>query len=647
MDKKEALKDRKSFLVLILLCVVLFMPFFIQPSLLSSKDNDLGRTYIPTVTFMKNTFWHNFSLPLWRSEQLFGEPFFANPVFTLIYPGNILFLILPAAIASVMYYFLHLILAGVSVFYLARSFSISRHSSIASSVFYVFSTKMFLHISAGHITMVAAFCFLPLVFLASRKILHENKYIWILWFAVSLSLMLSLYATIFYYTILFIATYITYFLIVNNKLTLKFKVIRVPILFLFGFLLCICFSAIFLLPQIEFAPLSSRVQLTIGDVAIPTWNIKLFTSSLFFPYPFFKDLDHEAFLYIGLVPTILSVAGFFYLSNIKKIMLASFTVFALLFAAGLSTPLFRIAYTYLPLLHYSRATTRFWFIVTLITALLCGYALDRIKKKALAKILIGVFVVEAFTIGLVKIYSIPNLSFNNLTLYEKISADKSLFRVYCTTYCFNPQLTSLYSIQTLNGESPIQDRNFLALLQSAGAYSYNNFAVIFPPYQVWKLDKPPQPNSALLGLANVKYVASTYELTNDNFILDNKYENIYLYQNSKFRSRVYFEDTQEEATVTSIEANKITISYPKSNTPKTLVFSELYYPGWNAYSNGEKIVVEKLDTASRKVTIPSDSNKTELKFEPKSFVIGKSITFSTILFLAITFWFNKSKHQYG
>lgn len=648
MDKKEALKDRKSFLVLILLCVVLFMPFFARASLLTTKDNDLGRTYIPIITFLKNSFWQNLSIPLWRGDQLGGEPFIANPVFTPTYPGNIVFLIFPIGFAVVFYHFLHFSLSLISTFYLSRSFSISKYSSFAAAIFYTFSAKILLHLSAGHLTMVAAFCYLPLVFLSTRKVLTSPKFIWILTLACSLSFMLALYATVFYYTLFFLLAYATYFFTKNSNVKNDFALNTKTVVYLAAaLLLCLCLSAIFLLPQIEFGPLSTRAQLSINDVALPLWNIKRFALSLLAPYLIFKDIDHESFLYLGLVPMVLSFLSFFYLPKTKKIILTIFVILTLLFISGLSTPFFKFLYDYLPFLSYSRITTRLWFIIAIITTLLSAFALDRIKNKNVTFIAIAFFLAEIVFIGYFKILSVPNLKFDNVALYEYLASDKEVFRVYCTTYCFNPQLLAKYKVQILNGESPIQSEAQVDFLQKAGNYSYNNFAVIFPPYEVWQTNDPPKPNSELLGFANVKYIASTYELNDKNFIPVGTYENIFLYRNNNFLTRAYFEDSHEPTTITNYSENSTTITYPKADLQRSIIFSELYYPGWNAYSNGEKIVVEKLDTASRKVTIPSDSNKTELKFEPKSFVIGKSITFSTILFLAITFWFNKSKHQYG
>lgn len=648
MVKKEDIKDNFFLIALIAIIFVYFIPFFTKPTLLSIKDNDLGRTYIPILAFIKNSFWQNLNLPLWRPDQMGGESFISNPLFTLAYPANILFLILPTAVATVFYYFMHLCIAAISTFYLARSFLVSKYSSFAAAIFYTFSTKILLHISAGHLTMVAAFCYFPLIFLSTRKILTSQNFRWILTLAISLSFMLALYATVLYYTVIFLLTYWAYYLIKYNNLRKKFAFnFKITASLLAAFFLSLCLSAIFLLPQIEFGPLSTRAQLTITDVALPLWNFKRFFQSLFLPYLIFKDLDHESFLYLGFIPILLSFFAFFNLPKPKKFILVVFILLSLLFAAGLSTPVFKIAHDSIPFLNYSRITTRFWFIMAAIAALLSAFALDKIKNRSFTSLAVLIFLSEVFLISYIKIFSTPDLNFQNKQLYEFLANDKEIFRVYCTTYCFNPQLLSRYQIQTLNGESPIQSQSYVNFLQKAGNYIYNNFAVIFPPYEVWQTSSPPQPDSNLLGLANVKYIASTYELTNQDFIAVGKYENIYLYRNNKFQSRAYLEGTKESTTIAIYSPNNLTITYPKSDVAQNMILAELYYPGWIAYSNGVKMNIGKEDNIFREIRVPELSNKVEIKFEPTSYLIGKAITFSTILFLAIFFWFKFRQHKNG
>src|SRR3989344_8649004 len=126
---------KKNFLVaLFSISLIFFFPFFIKPSILTSKDNDLGRTYVPLFNFFRNSFYENLSIPLWRSDQLMGESLLANPLSSLFYPANILFLVFPTNFAVILYYFVHFVLAAIFTFLLARSFKLSHLSSFATAL---------------------------------------------------------------------------------------------------------------------------------------------------------------------------------------------------------------------------------------------------------------------------------------------------------------------------------------------------------------------------------------------------------------------------------------------------------------------------------------------------------------------------------
>ena len=132
------------------------------------------------------------------------------------------------------------------------------------------------------------------------------------------------------------------------------------------------------------------------------------------------------------------------------------------FYLGVRAPLQSVqAYRFMPLLKYSRITTRMWFVVVLVVSLVAALAVHRIKNRKIIYCFLALFIIESFFISFKKIYDLPNLEFGNEMLYETISKDKSLFRVYCTTSCFNTQLLSKYNIQLLNGETPIQHLDFV------------------------------------------------------------------------------------------------------------------------------------------------------------------------------------------
>ncbi len=515
---------------------------------------------------------------------MMGETFIGNPLSTLLYPANIIFLILPVGIGSVLYYALHLILAAIATFLLAKSFNLSETTAFSVALFYTFSNKLLLHISAGHITMLASFALFPVFFLGIRRLLLRPNFKYLLISSLSACFMLMTYTTVFYYALIFILFYIAYFTI-NSRLNIsQFK----KILFWISssLILTFLFSAIYLIPQIEFASLSARSILTLQDVAVPVWNIKYFLSSLFFPFFYIKHLDHEAFLYLGFVPLVLAIRGYLRLRISAKIILAIIGLLTLLFVSGLSTPIFKIAYDFLPLLKYSRVTTRLWFVVTLVVALLAGCGLERIKNKKLVWLLTLVFLIESISIGYFKILSTPKLSFSNTKLYEYLSQDKSLFRTYCTSYCFNVQQAFSNKMQLLDGETPLQQTNSVKILEKAGNYSFNHFAVIFPPYQVWQVQEPPQPNAKMLQKANVKYVASIYELNNFQFI--GQFKDTLLYKNENYKPRFYFDNDLQEINVKKYSPNEVVLTFNSLEQAKRLVISENYYPGWYALINNKR-----------------------------------------------------------
>src|SRR3989344_5235981 len=204
------MKDKTALITIVLITALFFIPYLIKPELLTTRDYDLGRTYIPLFNFYRQSFYETGQIPLWRPDQMMGENLAANPISALFYPLNSLFLILPIHFGAIVYLFLHFLTAGIFTYFLARDFKFSKISSLSAALFYAFSTKMLVHLEAGHITMIAAFSYFPLAFLAVRKLISEHKLIWLMVGSIALSFILVTYLTIFYYAIIFLILYVVF-----------------------------------------------------------------------------------------------------------------------------------------------------------------------------------------------------------------------------------------------------------------------------------------------------------------------------------------------------------------------------------------------------------------------------------------------------
>lgn len=92
--------------------------------------------------------------------------------------------------------------------------------------------------------------------------------------------------------------------------------------------------------------------------------------------------------------------------------------------------------------------------------------------------------------------------------------------------------------------------------------------------------------------------------------------------------------------LSSYHPDKMVYDY-SANTEQLAVFSEVYYPpakGWNAYLDGQKIdPFIKADWILRAMRLPAGNHQLEMRFEPRSFLIGETISkISSLLLILLT-----------
>ncbi len=73
----------------------------------------------------------------------------------------------------------------------------------------------------------------------------------------------------------------------------------------------------------------------------------------------------------------------------------------------------------------------------------------------------------------------------------------------------------------------------------------------------------------------------------------------------------------------------------KTDTPAILILSESYYPGWQAFIDGQNAPLLRANYILRAVPIPVGQHTVKLIFQPLSFTIGAIISAVTLLFITI------------
>jgi hypothetical protein len=83
--------------------------------------------------------------------------------------------------------------------------------------------------------------------------------------------------------------------------------------------------------------------------------------------------------------------------------------------------------------------------------------------------------------------------------------------------------------------------------------------------------------------------------------------------------------SSDRASVASYEATRIELS-TATGAPGLLVLSEVYYPAWKAYVDGEPAPLYRADHLLRAVPVPAGEHVVELRYESQSLRIGMAIS---------------------
>lgn len=95
-------------------------------------------------------------------------------------------------------------------------------------------------------------------------------------------------------------------------------------------------------------------------------------------------------------------------------------------------------------------------------------------------------------------------------------------------------------------------------------------------------------------------------------------------------------DSSSNIKLTQYGLNQL--NYQSSNSqPGFAVFSDIYYPaGWKAFVDGKETEILRVNYLLRGIKVPAGQHKLEMKFEPRSYYLGNTITrWSSIVMLLL------------
>jgi hypothetical protein len=262
--------------------------------------------------------------------------------------------------------------------------------------------------------------------------------------------------------------------------------------------------------------------------------------------------------------------------------------------------------------------------------------------------IVGLFLVGLVDLGMVNMNSFQGRSADEVysereSIAQYIAAQPGEFRTYSPSYSIPQQTAVRYGLELTDGVDPLQMEAYAEFMESASGVPRIGYSVTIPPFETGdpKVDNGDYfPDAEKLGLLNVGYVIADYELNVQGLTFVKQFDEASVYKNELQMPRAWVQ-ASDENLVSLVKPAEILDRHPNSmeisaEGPGMLVVSELNYPGWVVYVDGEKREIETEDGVLRAVKLDTGSHEVNFAYKPSSLLIGLVLSigglFSIVLF---------------
>jgi len=249
-----------------------------------------------------------------------------------------------------------------------------------------------------------------------------------------------------------------------------------------------------------------------------------------------------------------------------------------------------------------------------------------------------------------------------------LAGQPGLFRTYSPSYSLPAPTAAWSGIQTADGVEPVHLAAYDRFMALAGGYGGQfegqpvPFSVAIPPFPpgspVSEAFRDVQPDVRLLGLLNVEYLVSAFPIQDAGLSLVSGGPGGIVYRSSRALPRAWVIPASaagaflepadgaawpaqlsnlaetaarqlaaggSEVTITDYQPNRIRADV-RLEQSGLLVFSELWYPGWQADVDGKPRPVQPVAGLLRGVALEAGAHRVDIEYAPASLAWGTRIS---------------------
>ncbi len=341
---------------------------------------DYGVLGYPFVQYHREAFWRG-ELPLWNPLSNCGAPFLAQWGTMTLYPLSLIYLVLPLPWSLGFFCLLHLFLAGLGMYYLARRWTDDGFAAAIAGVAFVFNGVVFSCLLWPNYTVALAW--MPWIILSTERAWREGGRAIVIAALVGALQMLSGVPELIVFTWLIALVLWVASVIQRQARAASFVNMAVVI----G--LVAALAACQLLPFFDLLANSHRTADTGGSKwAMPGWGWANLFVPLFHTYKGSQGVvfQHEqSFMtsyYPGIAILVLAVWGAWRTRTLRNSALLALLILSYILALGPHGQLFTLIKHAVPGIGFARFPVKFVLLATFAVPLLAAVALAHLRHEA-------------------------------------------------------------------------------------------------------------------------------------------------------------------------------------------------------------------------------------------------------------------------
>jgi hypothetical protein len=374
------LQELSGMLLLFLMALSIFSPLLFSDKAIFHRDYHFI-TY-PFRYFLGQAYQQGV-LPYWAPNVYGGMPFMSLFHPGVFYPPSLLFYLQDTVLATNLFYFLHFLILGVSIFLLGRLWKLSFAARLCSSVTGMLSGYIIGSVLLSNYFLAAVW--LPIIFWFYQKFRQEKHIGYFIGTVLAIAtqtlaacpeISIMTVGLLFLHELWFVPKEQGFAVYLRLTFSLGMAVV-----------LALGLSALQLWPAAELLPFSPR-ETGMSYEVHSTWSLQFSKLATLVLSPFYIGDSGSGEFFTGFLHTlymgILSLGFIFIAFFLRKEKPVGFWlvifVLGIFFALGQYNPLYKYFYHTVPLTHLFRFPSKYFFVSSFAAVFLAGYVLDYILK---------------------------------------------------------------------------------------------------------------------------------------------------------------------------------------------------------------------------------------------------------------------------